>query len=123
MHVEIEHVAKQGGFFSGKAATIVKICIQLSPEEAEIVDRRGLWKFVVIKEKNQSYVNASERDKELINEFNQYNIRKLIDGTRTYFDTPSEAKVFAQKVRQNLKDLKSFIDSNDKAGTKETFDL
>jgi len=123
MHVEIEHVAKEGGFFSGKAASIVKIRIQLSPAEADIVERRRLWKYVVIKEKNQRYVHASERDKEIMNEFDQYNIRKLIDGTETYLDTPSEAKAFAEKVRQNLKDLKSFIDGNDKDGNKETFDL
>ncbi len=120
MHVEIEHKAKGGGFWSGPSRHVVSIRVDLSDDERSIVRTHGLWKYVVIKEKNPFW---TERDSEIMNEYRQYDIQRLCKGVEANFHTPLDAKNFAERVRENIKALKDFIEANRTPGRKETFDL
>lgn len=123
MHVEIEHAEAGGGFFSGPRHFVVKLRATLSPEEYEIVQQKKLWKYIAIRYKNASWDSASERDRQIMNEWYERSVRDVCAGLNETFRTPLEAKNFAAEARKHIKALKDFIDANGTIGTKESFDL
>ena len=103
MRVEVDHTIKKGGFFQGRGGYVVKVLIQLSPSETSVVNERKLWKYIVIRRKNPFFETASESDKELMNEWYEYSIKKCCAGFDALYETPSDAKAFADADEKTYK--------------------
>jgi hypothetical protein len=124
MRVTIEQTAWETGLlFKRISGYWVKVQCELSAEERAIVDTRKLWDFVVIKKKNPFWEHASERGKEIRDEWYQYTIADFAKGTKSLFETPSQAKDFAEALREDFQKLKNFIFANAALGTTQTFEL
>jgi hypothetical protein len=124
MRVTIEHQVCEGGLvFKTVRGYWVNARCELTAEERAIVDARKLWDYIVVKKKNPFWQRASERDRALYDEWFQYSIAGFVKGTKSIFETPSQAKDFSEELREDLQKLKNFISGNAELGKNQTFDL
>ncbi len=137
MKVNIKHVEKKKGMVFSKKLHGVECSLQFNDEETAIIDERKLknqlllerdWSADVDGEKQESRGLVSLVAKAAIQgagaNHPHLTIGKLARGADThFFDTPVEAKMYAEELKDALKLCKGFIEGNAEAGTDDSFEL
>jgi hypothetical protein len=153
MHVTIEHLDKheypqqQRGWFGTKTVMVtdranwVKVLIQLSDDEKEIVERQNLWDYtlfsipnrrnlesfrkIVEEHRKQFGLNHPAEPKNVPPKELHISIRRFLkpEGFLQKCDNITEAKNWADELRTYVQRLKDIIEQNSTAPKNETFDL
>lgn len=137
MKVSLNHVEKTHGVIRKKTYHGVQVKVEFSAEEAAIIEKRGLWRDVVLERDADALTDPEKHEKKgLARKIVQASIagadslsfhltvRKLRDGDTYYFGTPAEAKMYEDDLKQNLVNLKNWILGNEKIEQKsDTFEI
>ena len=137
MKVSINHTEKTQGMIRKTTYHGVVVKVEFSAEETAIIEKRGLWKDIVVERGADALTDPDKHDKKgLARKIVQASIsgadslnfhltvRKLRDGDTFFFTTPLEAKEYEDIVKENLVKLKGYILGNEGVEQKsDTFEI
>jgi hypothetical protein len=127
MRVSIEHSDKAVGLLKRVNQVEVTTTVQFSEEELAVIRDRRLKDYIVAERVPDSRT-ASKFDAEYaasIADGWHLRVRDLMKGKpdRFTFDTPVDAKLYEERLKEALKTLKSFIEGNASMAEATTFEL
>lgn len=138
MKVDLKNVEKKyGGMFSRKTLHGVALNVTFSEEERAIIQERGLQKDVILERPASADMDVDkENNRSMVGKLAKLAIKgsdgftahltvsKLLAGTDTHFyQTPLEAKNYADELKEALPQFKAYIMENAEVGQDDSFEL
>ena len=138
MKVDIKNVEKRVGKMLRKRTLHgVALTVTFSEEESAIITERKLQKDVILERPPSADMNVEkELNRSMVGKLAKLAIQgtdgftpnltisKLLAGTDThYYETPLEAKNYADELREKLPEFKAYIMENAEVGQDDSFEL
>lgn len=127
MRVSIEHSEKSAGLLKRVTQIEVTTTVLFSEEELAVIRDRHLKDYVVVERELDSRTARSLNPENSREDAKIWflRVRDLMKGKpdRFTFDTPVDAKMYEDRLKEGLKALKSFIEGNASMAQATTFEL